>query len=273
MKKGSEANMFSKDEIFYTITDKVAIITLNRPEQRNAFTDSMIIRWAEILRDLKNDPEVNVIVLTGAGDRAFCSGGDLHALTNSLELDALDRKHELWEHIHQVAFEMDRIDKPTIAAINGVAVGAGLDMALLCDLRFMAETASVSEGYVKIGLVPGDGGAYLLPRVIGTSKALEMLWTGDFYSAKECLDMGLVNRVYPQELLMEGTLNFAKKVANGPTAAIRMIKRAVYQSEKLDLRTALDLISSHFAIIRETADHKEGISAMLEKRRPNFTGQ
>lgn len=260
-------------EIDYTVTDKVAIITLNRPEHRNAFTDSMIIRWVEILRELRNDPEVNVIVLTGAGDQAFCSGGDLHTLTESLHREALDRKHELWEHIHQVAFEMDRMDKPTIAAINGVAVGVGLDMALLCDLRFMAESSRVSEGYVKIGLVPGDGGAYLLPRVIGTSKALEMLWTGDFYSAKECFDMGLVNRVYPQDMLMDETLNFAKKLANGPTAAIRMIKRAVYQSERLDLRTALDLISSHFAIIRATEDHREGISAMLQKRKPNFTGK
>lgn len=261
------------DEIYVEKIGKVALLVMNRPEQRNAFTDTMIDKWAELLESLRKDPDVHVIVLTGQGEKAFCSGGDLNTLTDNMTRDALGRKDELWTHIHKVAFEMERIDKPIIAAINGVAVGAGLDMALLCDLRFMADTAKVSEGYIKVGLVPGDGGAYLLPRLVGLPKALEMLWTGDFYSAEDCLTMGLVNRVYPASELIEKTLEFANKLAEGPTIAIRMIKRAAYQSRNLDMKTAFDLMSSHFAIVRETADHKEGISAMLEKRRPHFKGQ
>lgn len=271
MELGDEAQR--QEEIFVQTKDKVALIVMNRPEQRNAFTDTMIEKWAKILEQLRDDPEVNVIVLTGQGSKAFCSGGDLHTLTDSLNRDALGRKNELWTHIHKVAFEMERIDKPIIAAINGVAVGAGLDMALLCDIRFMSDTARVSEGYVKVGLVPGDGGAYLLPRVVGLPNALEMLWTGDFYNAAEALQMGLVNRVYLADELLDKTLEFARGLAQGPSVAIRMMKRAAYQSRNMDLKTAFDLMSSHFAIARETQDHKEGISAMLAKRAPNFVGK
>lgn len=261
------------EEIYVERIGKVGVITLNRPNQMNAFTDTMVNRWADILNELRDDPDVNVIIVTGQGTQAFCSGGDLHTLTDSLNGDALGRKNELWTNIHRVAFAMEQIDKPTIAAINGVAVGAGLDMALLCDLRFMSNTARVSEGYVKIGLVPGDGGAYLLPRIVGMAKALEMLWTGRFYSAEECLRMGLVNDVYPSDELIENTMKLAEQLASGPSVAIRMIKRAAYQSQKLDLRTAFDLMSSHFSIVRDTLDHKEGISAMLEKRKPKFQGR
>ena len=165
------------------------------------------------------------------------------------------------------------MDKPVIAAINGVAVGAGLDMALMADIRTMADTAKVSEGYVKVGLVPGDGGAYFLPRLVGEAKALELLWTGNFINAEEALKCGLVNQVYPQEEFMEKTLELAKQIANGPQVAIRMTKRAVKQSLKMDLESSLDLISSHFAIIKETEDHKEGVAAFTEKRKPKFQGR
>lgn len=260
-------------EIYVEKHGKVALLVLNRPVQRNAFSDSMVERWADLLAELRTNPDVNVIVLTGRGNKAFCAGGDLNTLTGSLEATALERKNELWSHIHRVAFEMERIDKPVIAAINGVAVGAGLDMALMCDMRFMADTARVSEGYIRIGLVPGDGGAFFLPRIVGMSKALEMLWSGDFYSASECLAMGLVNRLCPAEKLLEETMAFATRLAEGPTVAIRMIKRAAYQSARLDMKTAFDLMSSHFAIVRETRDHKEGMAAMLEKRDVRFQGE
>lgn len=261
------------NEIHVVRMERVALITLNRPAQLNAFNDDMIEQWADALRLLRDDPDVNVIVITGEGDKAFCAGGDLQGLAESMERSALDRKNELWTNIHRVAFELQQIDKPVIASINGVAVGAGFDMALLCDLRFMADTAKVSEGYIKIGLVPGDGGAWLLPRAVGIAKALEMLWTGDFYDANQSLQLGLVNRVYPTAELIDSTLEFARQLANGPTVAIRMMKRAVYQSASLDMRTAFDLMSSHFAIIRETADHREGIRAMMERRRPQFIGK
>ncbi|ADG06014.1 enoyl-CoA hydratase/isomerase family protein [Kyrpidia tusciae] len=265
--------MAEENDILFKKREGIAVITLNRPHRRNAFTPEMIGQWSEFLREVREDPDTHVIVLTGSGDQAFCSGADLVGLEEGTRAKALDRKNELWTHIHRVAFEMEQIDKPTIAAINGVAVGAGLDMALMCDLRFMSRSAKLSEGYVKVGLVPGDGGAYFLPRLVGTAKALELLWTGDFVDAEEALRIGLVNRVYAPDELMEKTLEFARRLASGPEIAIRMIKRAVYQSRNLDLRTALDLISSHFAIIRETEDHKEGIRAMLEHRSPKFVGR
>ncbi|WAH36212.1 enoyl-CoA hydratase/isomerase family protein [Alicyclobacillus dauci] len=264
--------MSTQDEIYVERFGKVAVITLNRPEQRNAFTPSMIACWAEMLDELGKDKDVNVIVTTGKGPKAFCSGAELKGLEDTSNASALQRKNELWEHIHKVALAMDRIDKPTIAAVNGVAVGAGMDMALMNDLRFMSSSAKLSEGYVKIGLVPGDGGAYFLPRLVGTAKALELLWSGDFIDTQTALSIGLVNRVYDPENLMDETLEFASRLANGPSVAIRMIKRAVYQARQMDVKTALDLISSHFSIIRETNDHKEGIRAMIEKRRPNFQG-
>jgi enoyl-CoA hydratase/carnithine racemase len=257
--------------LFTRIENKVQIITLNRPEKKNAFNNEMIDAWVASLEDAKNNDDVNVIVLTGAGD-AFCSGGDVGNMSGK-KSTPLDSKNVLWENIHRIPFLLREIDKPVIAAINGVAVGAGLDMALMADFRTMSDTAKVNEGYVKVGLIPGDGGSYFLPRIVGESKAYELLWTGDFIDAEEAYRIGLVNKVYPKEIFMEKTLELAERIASGPQVAIRMIKRSVRQSLNLELNPALDLISSHMAIIKETEDHKEGVSAFLEKRKPNFKGR
>ncbi|MBS4214698.1 MULTISPECIES: enoyl-CoA hydratase/isomerase family protein [Neobacillus] len=254
-----------------TIENKVQIITLNRPEKKNAFNNEMIDAWVASLEEAKNNDNVNVIVVTGAGD-AFCSGGDVGNMRGG-KPTPLDSKNVLWGNIHRIPFLLKEIDKPVIAAINGVAVGAGLDMALMADFRTMADTAKVNEGYVKVGLIPGDGGSYFLPRIVGQSKAYELLWTGDFIEAQEALRIGLVNHVYPKENFMEKTLELAERIASGPQVAIRMIKRSVRQSLDLELEPALDLISSHMAIIKETEDHKEGVAAFLEKRKPNFNGK
>jgi 2-(1,2-epoxy-1,2-dihydrophenyl)acetyl-CoA isomerase len=146
-------------------------------------------------------------------------------------------------------------------------------MALMCDLRFAAEGARFSEGYVKVGLIPVDGGTYFLPRLVGTAKALELLWTGDFFDAQEAHRLGIVNRVVPPDQLMPTVYEFAGRLANGPTVAIRTIKRAVYQGVRQDLRAHLDLISSHMGYIRQTEDHKEGARAFTEKRAPEFKGR
>jgi enoyl-CoA hydratase/carnithine racemase len=257
--------------ILTQIEDHVQIITLNRPEKKNAFNNEMIDAWVTALEHAQRNDEVNVVVITGAGD-AFCSGGDVSNMRSS-KPTPLDSKNVLWENIHRVPFTLRSMDKPVIAAINGVAVGAGLDMALMADMRTMADSTKVSEGYVKVGLVPGDGGAYYLPRLVGESKAYELLWTGNFIDASEALRIGLVNQVYSSENFMEKTLELARQIAAGPQVAIRMIKRAVRQSLKMELDTALDLISSHMSIIKETEDHKEGVAAFLEKRKPNFKGR
>ncbi|MDQ0340833.1 2-(1,2-epoxy-1,2-dihydrophenyl)acetyl-CoA isomerase [Caldalkalibacillus uzonensis] len=253
------------------IEDHIQTITLNRPEKKNAFNSQMIGEWVQALEDAQNNKDVHVVVVTGAGD-VFCAGGDVGDMQEG-KPTRLDAKNMLWEDIHRIPFTLQRMDKPVIAAINGPAVGAGLDMALMADIRTMADTAKVSEGYVKVGLVPGDGGAYFLPRLVGEARAYELLWTGRFVDAEEALQMGLVNHVFPRETFMEQTMDLARQIASGPQIAIRMIKRSVRQSMKTDLETALDLISSHMAIVTETEDHKEGVNAFLEKRKPKFTGR
>jgi enoyl-CoA hydratase/carnithine racemase len=259
-------------ELLYEIAeDGVATITLNRPERLNAFTRTMIDLWVEALEDARGNEAVRVVVVTGAG-RAFCSGGDVGAMDERpTDLTGLDQKRWL-EVIHRVPLTLETVDKPVIAALNGVAVGAGLDMALMCDLRYAAAGTRFSEGYVKVGLIPGDGGTYFLPRLVGTARALELLWTGDFVSAEEAEGIGLVNRVVPCDELMSTVHELAARLASGPSAALRIIKRAVYQGQRMDLRTHLDLISSHMAVIRQTADHREGARAFVEKRPPRFTG-
>jgi len=252
------------NDILFKKEEGVGTILLNRPERKNAFTLGMIHQWVRTLEEWRADPDVKVIVVTGAGN-AFCSGVDLGTTPAKDEQGPVDHKNVLWELIHRIPLTLEDIDKPVIAALPGVAVGAGLDMALMCDLRFAADTARLSEGYIKAGLVPGDGGCYYLPRLVGVAKALELFWTGDFIDAQEALRIGMVNRVYPFDSLMAETYSFAQKLAQGPSLIIQTIKRATYQSSRVDLRTALDLVSSHMAVIRSSKDHHEIMKAMLEK--------
>jgi 2-(1,2-epoxy-1,2-dihydrophenyl)acetyl-CoA isomerase len=258
-------------ELLYEVKDRIATITLNRPDKMNAFTGPMIERWASSLHEAQHDANVNVVVVTGAG-KAFCSGGDVGRMGTG-DPTPLDNKNGLWEHIHRIPKTLEAMDKPVIAMINGVTVGAGMGMSLMCDMRIASDAARFSTGYVRVGLVPGDGDTYFLPRLIGTAKALELLWTADFIEAPQALALGIVNRVVPHDKLAEETYAFARRVADGPQIPVRMIKRLVYQSMRLDLRTHLDLVSSHMAVVRETEDHKEGVQAFKDKRPPKFKGR
>lgn len=261
----------SMADLEYTIDNRVGTIRLNRPERKNAFTVEMIDEWAEILREARTDDSLGALVLTGSGD-AFCSGAELGSLSVN-EATPYDHKAFLTDRIHRIAYALEDLDKPMIAAINGVAVGAGLDFALMCDMRFISRSARISEGYIRVGLVPGDGGAYYLPRLVGTAKALELLLSGDFIDAEEAHRIGVVERVYNYEELMPETYEFAERLAAGPPLITRMIKRAVYQSAKSDLRTSLDLISSHMGIVQSTYDSREAMQAFREKRKPEFEGR
>lgn len=258
--------------LLFSVENKVATLTLNRPERRNAFNEEMLALWATALTDCRTRDDVSVIVLTGAG-KAFCSGGDIKNMVGRLDEGGAPTQKGFIEKVHEVAKALDRLDKPVICAINGAATGAGLDMALMCDMRFMADTARVASTYVKVGLVPGDGGAFFLPRLVGLAKALELLWTGDWVDAAEAERIGLVNRVIPQDQLFSETIAFAEKLANGPTVALRLIKRAVYEGLRTDMITHLDMMSSHYAVAAGTEDHKNAIAAFLNKETPVFEGK
>ncbi len=261
----------SEPHVLYTAQREIATITLNRPEARNAFSPGMIMLWREFLEKAKADDAVRVIIITGKGD-TFCSGGDIREMAEG-KLKSWNMKNYLWEGVHRIVLTMEDLDKPVIAAINGAAMGAGLDMALMCDLRVCSDKAKLAESYVMMGLVPGDGGAYFLPRVVGLTKALELLLTGDVIDADEALRVGLVNTVVPHERLMEEAAVLAGKIASRPPLAIRMMKRAVYQGLASSLRAHLDYVSSQLALLSETEDHQEAARSFLEKRKPVFEGK
>jgi enoyl-CoA hydratase/carnithine racemase len=255
----------------YEVTEGIATITLDRPERLNAFTEEMLHAWADALAEAGRDDAVRIVVVTGAGEH-FCSGVDLDHLA-AVEPTPIARKRFLTDSVHRVVLGLERLDKPVIAAMRGHAVGAGLDLALMCDLRFADRSAKLSEGYIRVGLVPGAGGCYLLPRIVGTAKALELLWSGDVVDAREALRIGLVNRVYDPDVLLEETYAFAGRVAAAPPVAVRLMKRATYQSARSDLATSLDLASSHMAVVQSMEDTAEALSAFRNGRRAEFHGR
>lgn len=256
----------------FEIDHGVATITLNRPEKLNAFTDDMLDRWVAALEACRTDPEVRAIVITGVG-RAFSTGGDVDSFSASAALTPALIKERLVQGIQRLPRKMAEIDKPIIAALNGFATGGGLDIALACDIRFAAQSARLAETYARMGLIPGGGGAFLLPRIVGMAKALEMLWSCDWVDAHEAERIGLVNQVYPDDELMERTHAFARKVAEAAPLSVQLIKRVARLSLGQDLDTALDIAASNLPIARTSEDHQEAVRAFKEKRKPHFQGR
>jgi 2-(1,2-epoxy-1,2-dihydrophenyl)acetyl-CoA isomerase len=259
------------DRLLFKVEDMVATITLNFPEKLNAFNNEMLHAWAERLRECRDRDDVRVIVVTGAG-RGFCSGGDTGGMGASDKTSPRQAKDNLQQNIHPIALTLETIDKPVICALNGVAAGAGLDMALHCDIRYAAASARFAETYTRVGLVPGNGAAWFLPRIVGVQKALEMLWTAEFVNAEQAKEIGLVLDVFPDDVFMDEVMKIAKKIANNAPISVRYIKRLVYQGQSLDLRTHFDQVSSHMIVARTSQDHVEAIDAMRNKREPKFTG-
>jgi 2-(1,2-epoxy-1,2-dihydrophenyl)acetyl-CoA isomerase len=253
--------------LLFTVADGVGEIVLNRPDAGNAFTVPMLDAWADALKRCIEDDAVRAVLLRGNG-RHFCAGGDLHDMQRELDGPPAVHKNKLWSGVHRIPRLMLDLDKPVVAAVQGAASGAGLDMALQCDLRVAADNARVAASYIRIGLVPGDGGAWLLPRLIGLPRALEMLLTGDYVDAQRALAMGLFNRVVPADALEIEARALAQRLADGPATAMRLTKRAAYQGLGMDFRSHLDQISSHFVLAAKSPEHRERIGAMLEKRPP-----
>ena len=257
-------------DLLYDVADGVATITLNRPEKRNALSLDMIRSWAERLGEAQADEAVRVIVVTGA-DGAFCAGADFTLL--GADPTPLEQKEVLEQGVWRIPRALENVDKPVIGALNGVAVGLGFDLALMCDLRLAARSAKFGESYVKIGLVPGGGGCFLLPRLIGVPRALDLLLTGDFIDADRALQYGLLNSVHEDDAFRDAVADYAARLAAASPIAVRMIKRTVYQSLDCDLRTSLETISSHLAVYKTTHDSREAFAAFREKRVPAFQGR
>jgi 2-(1,2-epoxy-1,2-dihydrophenyl)acetyl-CoA isomerase len=260
------------DLLQFTVADGVATITLNRPDKLNAFTDAMLQDWLAALEACRIRDDIRVVIITGTG-RAFTTGGDVGHFAAHAAGTAAGIKSRVQDGIQRLPRGIAELDKPVIAALNGLATGGGLDVALACDIRFAAESARFAETYVRLGLIPGAGGAYLLSHIVGAARALEMLWSGEFIDAREAERIGLVNRVYPDAELMPRTHEFARRVAAGAPLAVQLIKRIVRLGMNKDLATGLELAAANLPVVRSSEDHREAVAAYQEKRPPVFTGR
>ena len=257
------------DQILTRVTDRVAVLTLNRPEVLNAFSDTMRGRLLQELERCSTDPHVGCVVITGAG-KAFCAGGDIASMAAMQDRNStavLEDRMTLGSHVVQL---IRRMPQPVIAAVNGAAAGAGANLALSCDLRLGSEQALFAESFVRIGLVPDWGGFFFLPRLVGTAKALELMLTGDRINAEEALRLGLLNRVSPAGRFQDDVLAFARKLADGPTDTLARIKAGVYQgaTDSLEESLAYEYQAQKAAFL--APDAREGMRAFLDKRPPAF---
>lgn len=253
-------------------TGPITTITLNRPDKLNAFSGTMREDLLAALRAAADDTAVRVIVITGAG-RAFCAGGDVDYMSGLQKEGDVQSFRKLLDAGRDIVTTIAAIAKPVIASVNGVAAGAGCNLALACDYRIASDSAKFSQSFVKIGMHPDWGGTWLLPRLIGPGRALEMLMTGRMADASEALNIGLVDRVVPSAELTDETERLAQAIASGPPIAIAGIKRALRASEKNDLRAQIELESENQLAAFRSKDAAEGMAAFFEKRAAKFTGQ
>ncbi len=256
--------------IQFALENGVAEITLNRPEALNAFNDEMAAEVQDALKTAERDSNVRALLLTGAG-KGFCAGQDLNAVRERPENHSF-RDH-LLKTFNPVVAKLASIEKPVIAAVNGAAVGAGFGIALACDIRYASETAKFRMAFIGIGLAPDSGTSYFLPRLLGLGRALELAYTNELVDARTALDLGLVNKIFPAADLLPQARALASQLAAGPTRGYGLTKRAMAHAAAGTLADALDYEAHTQDIAGRTHDHKEGVAAFLEKRKPEFNGR
>ena len=256
--------------------DGIATVTLNRAELRNPISDlDLIEALLDTLARMEDDPKVRVAILTGAGS-AFSAGGNLKAMrpdSGGLNASLPARTRRNYKSgIQRLPLAFAALEVPVIAAVNGPAIGAGLDLACMCDLRVAGENAKFAESFVKLGIIPGDGGAWLLQRIVGFSKAAELTLTGETIDAAEALRIGLVSQVVPDDQLLAAARAMATRIACNPPFAVRMAKRLIWDAQNMDIGRVLEMSAAMQAVAHATRDNAEAIDAFLEKRKPVFKG-
>lgn len=258
------------DEILLReIKDLVAYLAINRPEVRNAMNNALVDEFRKAIDEIEGEEGVRVMVITGTGDKAFMSGADIKELAERdiiLGREHTRQRQELYERI-------ENLNVPVIAAINGYAIGAGLELALACTFRIASEKARFAASEVKLGIIPGGGGTQRLARTVGKTKAMEMVLLGDMIDAQEAYRVGLVNKVVPADLLMEEAMSWAEKIKALPKLAVQYAKEALLRGVNFGLDQGLAHESYLFALACSTEDKREGVAAFLEKRSPNFVGR
>ena len=262
-------------ELLCEIRGRVALITLNRPEARNALSDRLTPALRRMIKQCGDDPKVGALLITGAGN-AFCAGGDVKGMgSNAAKAETTfeQRVAELRVKQRTLTRALVAVRKPTIAALPGPAAGAGLALALACDIRIAAESAIMATGYIRIGLTGDYGIAWLLTRLVGTSRARELMFLSERIDARRCETLGLVNRVVPNVELAEAAFVLAKSLADGPSIALAYMKDNLDHAVTSDFLQSMDQEADHMVRAARTTDHKEAVRAFIDKRKPEFIGQ
>ncbi len=255
--------------LIYEKKDNIGVLTVNRPDKLNALSTELTEELQHLLDEIEKDVDLRVVVITGAGDKAFVAGADINEL---VERDALNGRDV--SRFRQALFaHIENLPIPVIAAVNGYALGGGLELALACNIRIASEKAQFGAPEVKLGIIPGDGGTQRLPRLVGLGRAMELVLTGDFIDAQEAHRIGLVNRVVSPDELMKSVMTLAKKIASRPPLAVKYAKEAVNRSQEGDTASGYALESYLHALACTTEDKKEGVTAFLEKRKGQFKGK
>lgn len=257
-------------EIIYQKENGLAIITFNRPEVRNALNYRAIDEALEAAGDAEADESVRVLILTGAGDKAFVAGADIEELR---ERNTMTELGERSARRRVLSNRLETMSKPTIAAINGFATGTGLELVMACTIRVASENARFGQPEINLGIMPGNGGTQRLPRLVGEGRAMEMILTGDLIDAQKAYGIGLVNRVVPQTELMPCVKELAAKLAAKPPLAVKLAKNAVHTGLNMSLAEGIEYENKLFAILCGSRDKQEGVAAFLEKRPPDFQGK
>jgi enoyl-CoA hydratase len=260
----------SYETLIYEQEDGIAIVTMNRPDRLNALSFKLKEELSKVFDVMEQDDEVKVVILTG-GPKAFSAGADIKE--RSTVQMSQPRMFFNQRKTHDFFCKIEDFEKPVIGAVSGVAVGGGCELSLVCDLRIASETARFGVPEVKIGVIPAAGGTQRLPRIIGITKAKELLYTGDFIDAQEAYRLGLVNKVVPVDKLMDTAKELARKLMNNPPLSVKFAKRAVNVGMQLDLASALEYEAHCAAIVSASEDRIEGFKAFVEKRKPVYKGR